>query len=344
MKFNPKYTITNKLLENIKEVNRFVFELNNKHFPNIVQAKFEKEADILSSYASTSIEGNPLPLTEVKKLLKSTPINIRDSEREVLNYNKELEVLNKQIDAGNILFGNELILSIHKQVTEGLLQEYQIGKYRKEPVFVNNPKTRQTIYLPPDSKDVIGLISELIGFINEQNVVVDALILAGIFHKQFVVIHPFIDGNGRTCRLATKVLLANLGLNTFNLFSFENYYNENLSKYFQYVGERGSYYDIIEEIDFTAWLEFFTEGIINEIQRVKKELDKVTSTPEYSILKDQDKMIKYIRNNGYITDGEYANITIRAKATRVIDFNKLRKLGIIERKGVGRKTYYVIKE
>ena len=44
--------------------------------------------------------------------------------------------------------------------------------------------------------------------------------------------HPFIDGNGRTARLATKVLMANMGLNTFNLFSFENYYNQNVAKYY----------------------------------------------------------------------------------------------------------------
>ena len=67
-----------------------------------------------------------------------------------------------------------------------------------------------------------------------------------------VVIHPFMDGNGRTTRLATKILLAALGLNTYNLFGFENYYNCNAAKYFQTVGEFGDYHELTEKIDFTT--------------------------------------------------------------------------------------------
>jgi hypothetical protein len=74
------------------------------------------------------------------------------------------------------------------------------------------------------------LMQELIQFSDKNQEVIDPLILAGIFHKQMVIIHPFIDGNGRTTRLATKILLAILGINTFKLFSFENYYNKNDDK------------------------------------------------------------------------------------------------------------------
>ena len=65
--FQPQYTITNQLLANIKRVSSLVNELNNKRFPNVVLLELERSAREVSSYASTSIEGNPLPLTEVKK-------------------------------------------------------------------------------------------------------------------------------------------------------------------------------------------------------------------------------------------------------------------------------------
>lgn len=344
MKFKPKYTITNQLLENIKTINRLVFELNNKHFPNIVLMNLEKEARAVSSYASTNIEGNPLPLTEVKRLLKNSPKNARDTEKEVINYNKALESLNNALQKKDIDFNKDLILKIHKDITLGLLQKYQTGKYRIEPVVVNNPKTGQVVYLPPEVTEVEYLMQSLITFVNENKSDIDPLILAGIFHKQFVIIHPFIDGNGRTCRLATKVLLANLGLNTFNLFSFENYYNNNVTKYFQYVGVQGNYYEILESIDFTEWLEYFTGGIIDEIYRVKKDLDLIVSSPETSLLQDQEKIINHIKSKGFITDYEYSLITDRAKATRVMDFNKLISLNLIQRKGSGRKTFYVLTE
>lgn len=343
MKLDPKYTITNKLLENIKRISSLVIELNNRRFPDIVLVDFEKEARARSSHSSTSVEGNPLPLTEVKRLIKSSPENLRNTEKEVLNYNKTLVKLNTQVRKGDCTFGKDLIISTHRQVMEGLLPSYRLGKYRKIPVVVNNPSTGEVIYLPPDTDEVEGLMKELTDFVASHINVLDPLILAGLFHKQFVIIHPFTDGNGRTCRLITKVLLTKLGLDTFNLFSFENYYNKNVTKYFKNVGLSGNYYDIAHMIDFTEWLEYFTDGVIDEILRVKGELDKTMFLPDYSLSSHQQLIINYLKKKHYITDYDYSLITDRAKATRVIDFNGLIKLGIIERKGIGRKTYYVKK-
>jgi Fic family protein len=254
--FTPKFSISHGLLSNIKRINTLIIELNNRRFPQPVWMEFEATATAVSAYASTSIEGNPLPLTEVKKILKSQPQHIRDSEREVLNYNQTLKFLNQP----NLRISLHLILDIHKQVTHGLLPAADCGKLRKRPVVVNDPRTGNPIYLPPDVDDVRSLMKDLVDFIAEHRSQIDALILAGIFHKQMVIIHPFMDGNGRTTRLATKVLLAEMGLDTFNLFSFENFYNQNITRYFQTVGEFGNYYDLVEQIDFTSWLEYFTEG------------------------------------------------------------------------------------
>lgn len=224
MMFTPRYAITDRLLANIKQINNLVSVLNNRRFPNVVLLEFEKAAQAVSSFASTSIEGNPLPLTEVKKILKSTPFHIRESEREVLNYNQALQDLNKRLKESGVKLSLNLILKIQKQVMEGLLPKFDLGRLRQKPVVVNDPITRKVVYLPPDTKDVKSLIEDLIIFVDANKDKIDPLILAGVFHKQMVVIHPFMDGNGRTTRLATKVLLAQLQLNTFNLFSFENYY------------------------------------------------------------------------------------------------------------------------
>src|SRR3989344_4888709 len=215
--FSPKYTITDQLLANITRINNLIRDLNDRRFPRVVLVEFEKTAREVSPYASTSIEGNPLPLTEVKKVLKSRPANIRDSEKEVLNYNQALETLNQLLQLGQLELSLKLILGIHSQVIGGLLPTFKTGKLRKNPVAVNDPRTSNLVYLPPDVDKVEALINDLIAYIKGNNKTVDPLILAGIFHKQMVIIHPFMDGNGRTTRLATKVLLAKMGLNTFNL-------------------------------------------------------------------------------------------------------------------------------
>ncbi|PIZ99225.1 MAG: hypothetical protein COX78_02105, partial [Candidatus Levybacteria bacterium CG_4_10_14_0_2_um_filter_35_8] len=112
MQFNPSYTITGRLLANISRINVLVNELNNRRFPHLILVEFEKSAQAVSVFASTSIEGNPLPLTEVKKILKSKPEYIRDSEREVLNYNHALGYLCSLLEKEKLRLSIELILKV----------------------------------------------------------------------------------------------------------------------------------------------------------------------------------------------------------------------------------------
>jgi Fic family protein len=349
--FRPRYVITNQLLANITRINSLVNALNDKRFPDVVLVELERTAREVSAYASTSIEGNPLPLTEVKKILKSRPEHIRDSEREVINYNQALLGLNEKLkdNEGKVKLSLALILWIQKEVTNGLLPESESGQLRKRQVVVNDPKTGQVVYLPPDEKEVKLLMDNLIDFINSNQTKIDPLILAGIFHKQMAVIHPFMDGNGRTIRLATKVLLAHMGLDTFNLFSFESYYNMNITKYFKTVGEYGNYYDLEnlpdgKQVDFTFWLEYFTEGIIDELLRISALLPQEGTTPSTRLKPYHLKILEFIREKGFITNVDYAKLVKRARATRALDFQKLIDLGMIERKGKGKATYYILKE
>lgn len=341
--FQPKYTISNQLLANIKRTVALIQKLNDRRFPRVVFLELEKKAREVSAYSSTSIEGNPLPLTEVKKVLKNKPQNARDSEWEVLNYNQALESLNKLLAKDNFDLNLESVLNIHQNVITGLLSKFESGKLRQKPVVVNNPRTGQVVYLPPDIDQVEHLMSELIAFISQNQNKIDSLILAGIFHKQMVIIHPFMDGNGRTTRLVTKCLLAEMGLDTFNLFSFENYYNQNVTKYFQLVGEFGDYNELMSEIDFTSWLEYFTSGIIDELLRVEQLIPKLATSPATRLKKHHQDIVRFIKDQGFIADKDYARLTKRAKATRTLDFQRMIELGIITRKGKGRSTHYVLK-
>src|SRR5690606_4409487 len=118
------------------------------------------------------------------------------------------------------------------------------------------------------------LTTELMLFINNHIGQIDPIILAGIFHRQCVIIHPFMDGNGRTTRLLTTAILGSAGLDLFQIFSFENYYNRNITQYFKTVGLEGDYYDLEKHIDFSDWLEYFADGILDELHRVRKILSQ----------------------------------------------------------------------
>ena len=334
--FKPNYQVSPQLLRTIKQITILVHQLNQRRPTELALAQMLSDALVTSTYASTSIEGNPLPLTEVRRLLKSEPKNARQSEQEVLNYNRVLQQLNR-IDQAE--FTVDLLCTIHQGVTQNLLPKHQIGAWRQEPVVVYDPRSGGIVYLPPDHGDVGQLMGELVTFVQDERNNLDPLLLAGIFHKQFVVIHPFVDGNGRTTRLATKLLLADLGLNLYHLLSFENYYNNNVSRYFQHVGLSGNYYDLTEDLDFTPWLEYFAEGILDELLRLDKSLSQAV-TPDQRLKRHHQSLLTYLDEHGVITDNDYAKLTERAKATRSLDFRKLVEMGIIERKGRGPGTYY----
>lgn len=335
--FRPKYNLNKALLDNIVRIKNVVNELNNQKFPDLVLAKFEKDSYAVSAYASTSIEGNPIPLTDVRKILKNTPSHIRDTEREVLNYNKALEHLDALLKKPKPVSA-QFVCSTQSIVVEGLIDEKNNGKFRADPVVVNDPRKRKIACIPPNAADAVSLMEELVQYLEEEYKNIDPLILAGIFHKQFVIIHPFMDGNGRTARLVTKYLLARMGLDTFRLFSFENYYNQNVTKYFTSVGVYGDYYDIAPAVDFTDWLIYFTDGIIDELLRIQKLLQNSVVSGKAS--EHEEIVVNYVKKHGSISEREYGKLTGRARSTRILDFKRLTDKGILIRHGRGKATYY----
>lgn len=345
MKWQPKYTISNRLLLTIREIGESIGEVKTQSLAPSALAKLELSARELSSYASTSIEGNPLPLTDVKRLLKTKKDTIRDTEREVLNYNDTLQALYQSVRDNRFALNTKTIERIQGQVVKGLMDNpSHCGAIRKDPVIIRNPrKVDEIVFMPPDAKDVASLLDALMDFVNGNIGKIDPIILAGIFHRQHVIIHPFMDGNGRTTRLMTTAILGKTGLDLFEIFSFEDYYNRNITRYFKAVGLEGDYYDLKDDIDFSGWLEYFAEGILDELRRVIKLLGEQPKVKP-RLEQHHRQILEYIYEHGSITQREYGAVSTRSLAARKLDFEKLLSLKLIETKGIGRGIYYVLPE
>ena len=341
MSWQPRYTITNTLLVTVRRIGEAMGEIRASGMTQADIAKLEYQARELSSYASTSIEGNPLPLTDVKRLLKKAPDHVRDTEREVLNYNRALQHIHRQIRGGTFALNRANALAVHKLAMHRLMRHASdIGAYRKAPVVIRDPRVPDSIvFMPPDAKDVPGLCRQLFAFVHANLGAIDPIVLAGLFHRQFVIIHPFMDGNGRTTRLLTTALLGMAGLDVFQIFSFENYYNRNVTHYFREVGLRGDYYGLAGTADFTSWLEYFSEGILDELTRVRKSILAAAPPPR---LGDHHRIVlDHIRTHGSIGQQEYGALSARSLASRKQDFARLVALGLIKSQGGGRSLYYV---
>ncbi|MEX2618187.1 MAG: Fic family protein [Alphaproteobacteria bacterium] len=332
--------MTNRLLVTMRRIGEAIGEIRALGLNRRTLARLEREARELATHASTSIEGNPLPLTDVKRLLKAAPIHMRDTEREILNYNRALQEIHAAVKSGRFRLDIPTMERIQGIVVDGLLPNPgHIGALRKEPVLIRDPRRPDAVvFIPPDHGDVPELTRELAGFVARNDAETDPIILAGLFHRQFVIVHPFMDGNGRTARLLTTAILGLGGLDIFEIFAFENYYNRNVSRYFQTVGLQGDYYELAKDIDFTAWLEYFADGILDELRRVRGAI------PQGSPVRLEEhhrRLLDYIDAHGSISQREYGRISNRSLAARKQDFQKLLDEGLIQREGGGRSIYYV---
>lgn len=340
--FEPKFIIRPRLLRTIREIGETLGMIRASNLSDARLARLTHVARALSAHASTSIEGNPLPLTDVKRLLKHAPVQARDTEREVLNYNRTLEWVQTRVKADRFDLSTATFETVQGMVVEGLMENpFDVGHIRKKPVIIRDPRVADsTVFLPPDHGDVPDLCEALFVYLRENLNELDPILLAGIFHKQAVIIHPFMDGNGRSTRLMTTGILGMSGLDVFSIFSFEEYYNRNVTRYFNMVGEQGDYYDLDGSAEFSNWLEYFADGILDELKRVQKTLPESQPrlTPHHRLI------IDHIEVHGSITQKEYGELSDRSLASRKNDFARLLELDLIRQVGGGRSVHYVRKD
>jgi Fic family protein len=100
-----------------------------------------------------------------------------------------------------------------------------------------------------------------------KNSTAQAVIKAGIFHHQFQFYHPFMDGNGRIGRILTSLILAKAGYKINKYFVLDDYYDVN----------RYEYSDKLHSADYadeTAWLEYFSEGVMHSLESALIKIDE----------------------------------------------------------------------
>jgi len=170
------------------------------------------------------------------------------------------------------------------------------------------------------------------------------ILVAGIAQFQFVHIHPFIDGNGRTARLLSTLILYKTGYDFKRLFTLSEYYDE----------DRPVYYKAIQSVrennmDMTIWLEYFVEGLSSQMsdimgksKRVIK-YDSVLQKAEALGLRDrQINALRFIIQNQSISRSQYVEKFKVSLRTANYDLALLENEGLIKRVGVGRAINYIL--
>jgi Fic family protein len=148
------------------------------------------------TYNSNGIEGNTLTLKETKVVLEGITIGGKSVKEhlEAINHKEAILYLQKLVGKNTSLTERD-IKNIHQLVLKEIDSE-NAGRYRTQNVIISG-----ATHIPPDHLFVREQMEQLIISLGEWTKKYHPLIVAALLHGEFVKIHPFVDGNGRTARL-----------------------------------------------------------------------------------------------------------------------------------------------
>ncbi len=276
IKFSPTFTVTPKLLSLLLEIERMKEEVKHLPLTPKVIASLRESAKLMTTHYSTMIEGNQLTTNEVKEVILHEghfPGRERD-EKEVKGYYLALAELESIVARGNPITKN-VIQKFHALVMGDGRHKVVPTPYREGQNIIKDSQTGGIVYMPPEAKDVPGMMEGLVQWIKESHEL-PCSIIAGIAHYQFATIHPYYDGNGRTARLLTTLILHLGGYDLKGLYSLEEYYARNLLDYYRAIsiGPSHNYYMGRADSDITPWIEYFCEGVVYAFRRVVHQMEQ----------------------------------------------------------------------
>ena len=171
-----------------------LYQKQMKQVNSIALAKWEANFEVEYTHESTAIEGNTLSLLETKVVLEDG-LSVGGKHLreifEVVNHKKAYEFIKEKIAEGQLL-DEPTVKDIHSILMENI---FAGGFYRNVNVRITGAQ-----HIPPEPNEAYRQIKNFFADLTWKYKD-DPITLAAWTHAEFVRIHPFIDGNGRTSRL-----------------------------------------------------------------------------------------------------------------------------------------------
>lgn len=232
--------------------------------PRVWFFQLQRSFQLLEAIGSSRIEGNNTTVLDYVSKEKLPPV-IRESEgfAEIGNLEKALQF----IEESRAPIDEQFICELQKMAVEGLTQEGDpnAGRYRDVPITIAGSS-----HEPPAADDVPALMRELVKFINKAYGQQYDLLKVSVVHHQFVWIHPFRNGNGRTARLLTYAMIVRL---------FDVQQSRLFNPTAVFCSDRNKYYEMLKVADsknneaMVRWCAFVLQGLLDELQKTEKLTD-----------------------------------------------------------------------
>ncbi len=340
MKYVPNYTINEKIRNNLQEIEKLRSRIHGSRILPEAEASIRLRASVESVHSSTSIEGNPLNINEVRAVIVSDKILTKEeyAEIEVRNYKKALDFIDKRRHGSSEI---ELadILELHRIITDDLLDKTRSGKIRKNPVYIEN-QNHEVVYTAIEVNKIGGALNDLVEWIKNSRFSVHPVIIAAMIHLRIAAIHPFADGNGRTARALTSLFLALNQYDCGGALVLDSYYASDRQAYYEILRlVNGKNYATSAKADLTAWLEYFTDGFLTSLHVLDAEIRIINlaipdETGFWKIDRESQDILSYVSKFGSVNIAEAEEIlpemsrrSVQRKLKQLVDAGYLAMVG-----------------
>lgn len=221
------YSITEDMLNLVSSISEKMGKIDVYHNLD-AKPHLRRNNRIKSIHSSLKIEANSLSIGEVKDVIDG---------RIVFGAKREIQEVKNAYEAYNMIrkldpFSLKDLKRIHG-IMEKFLEE-KAGEFRhgEEGVFNGD----ECIFVAPPPHLVPGLMTDLFSWMKKNKKKVHPLIMSAVFHYEFVFIHPFSDGNGRTARLWHTAILVQWN-SLFEYIPIESQIEKFQSEYYKIIAE-----------------------------------------------------------------------------------------------------------
>ena len=349
--YQPKFIISNQILKNISsaEASREVIE-NAPLVPSF-EKQFQNDAMVRTIYHGTHIEGNDLTIIQTKKVLEGETVYGRPRDiQEVINYRNVVNLLEelKKKEKYNV---SELNL-IHQSTTDKIIEPAKSGKLRSTQVVIKEEGTGKIIFAPPSFVEVPYLLEDFFNWLNSKEAIeLHPILKAGIVHYVLVSIHPYVEGNGRTVRAFTTLVMLKENYDIKRFFALEEHFDNDLSAYYEAFGLVDKQDPNVSLRDLTPWLEYFSAVVAVELSKIKERVRKLSVDTrlkvkignQIALSERQMRLVEYVSDRGAAGMKELKGVlSMVSEDTILRDLTSLIKKGIIRKEGATKSARYQI--
>lgn len=350
--YSPKYIINNAILKNIGVIEACKEVIENAPLVPSYEKQFQTDAIARTIHHGTHIEGNELNLLQTKKILEGQEVYGRPRDiQEVVNYRNVMTLLDELVFKKGEL-SLEILLDIHKTTVEKIVDSAKVGVLRTTQVIIKEEGTDKIVLKPPAFMEVPYLLEDFFSWLNSEIAKeIHPILRSGIAHYVLVAVHPFVEGNGRTVRAFTQLLLMKEGYDIKKFFSLEENFDSDLGAYYDALFQVDKESVNIASRDLTPWITYFTQVVAVELTKIKEKVRKLSLDTrlkvkfgeQIALSERQMRLMEYISDqNGAPMSALKKLIPMVSEDTILRDLQGLANKSIIKKEGSTKSARYVI--